>query len=243
MPDPETLAGLLSGADLVFFDLDGVLVDSNELKVDCLREGLAGFPPATVEAFLRGFRASFGRSRREHFASLYQDHLGLGGDPAGFEVFYERHAGRYAALLARRYPDAPVCAGVVELLTALADTGTRLRVATGTLGPEARRVLDTARLSGFFDGIHGGEHPKADQLATALSDTGVAPGRAILVGDSRHDRIAAHAAGIGFVHVGRHAVHQVDEVFEVDETRPMWFVADLAPTGVPRRRSPVKEHA
>ncbi|MFD0655240.1 HAD family hydrolase [Streptomyces malaysiensis] len=72
----ERLDRTLAAHRLVVFDLDGVLVDSNELKVECVREALAEFGPELVDPCVHEFRRTFGRSRREHFLAFHQDHLG-----------------------------------------------------------------------------------------------------------------------------------------------------------------------
>ena len=109
----RTLVALLRARESVHFDLDGVLLDSNELKVRCMVDAIAGLGPQVVAPFVAEFRVSFGRSRFEHFRRLYAHHLG--GDERGWEDFYAIYGGAYGALVRARYGDAPLCAHAASL--------------------------------------------------------------------------------------------------------------------------------
>ncbi|MFE7660969.1 HAD family hydrolase [Streptomyces celluloflavus] len=198
---PVPLEEALADHTAVVFDLDGVLVDSNELKVDCVRDALAAFGPELVDPFVDEFRRTFGRTRREHFLAFHRDYLGgrNTGRDEDFEPFYARYAGDYAALLGERYAKAPLCAHADRLVPALAARGVPLYVATGTLTPEAERLLGWHGLLDAFRGVLGGEEPKARRLSGVVAGTGAAPHRTVLLGDSRQDLLAAGAAGTAFV--------------------------------------------
>ncbi|MEU9967636.1 HAD family hydrolase [Streptomyces malaysiensis] len=229
----ERLDRTLATHRLVVFDLDGVLVDSNELKVECVREALAEFGPELVDPCVHEFRRTFGRSRREHFLAFHQDHLG--GEQAtgeGFETFYQRCAGRYAELLAERYPKAPLCPDADRLVRGLSERGLPLYVGTGTLTAEAERVLDGHGLAGEFRAVLGGEEPKARRLSTALAAVGADPGEAVLLGDSRQDLLAAQAVGMGFVLVTGHGFFPPAQVLDGADRQSSLVAAGLDPGGL-----------
>lgn len=218
---------------LVVFDLDGVLVDSNELKVECMREALAQFGPQLVDPYIHEFRRTFGRSRREHFLAFHRDHLGAAqATGEKFETFYQRFAGGYAELLAERYPKAPLCPDADVLVRGLCERGLPLYVATGTLTAEAERVLDGHGLAGEFRAVLGGEEPKARRLSTALAAVGAAPGEAVLLGDSRQDLLAARAVGMGFVLVTGHGFFPPAQVFDGADPQSSLLAAGLDPNGL-----------
>jgi phosphoglycolate phosphatase len=194
---PDTLIGFLSGYSTVVFDLDGVIVDTNELKTDCLRTALADLDQAVVAGFVAEFRKTFGRSRRLHFSALYHAHLGRDGD---FDEFYARYAGRYAERLADLYPRAALCSGARDLIAALARSGVPMTVATGTPTSEAVRVLGAHDLDTYFEAVLGGERPKHERIQE------VARGATVLVGDSAQDRVAAGRAGADFVFAAGYAM-------------------------------------
>jgi phosphoglycolate phosphatase-like HAD superfamily hydrolase len=227
MPEPEPvtdLCGCLAQFDVVIFDLDGVVLDSNELKVACMQATLAEFEPAVAAAFLAEFRRTFGRSRLEHFRSLYENHLRRAG---GFEQFYEVYAGKYARQLARRYPKAPMCEHARELLLGLVERRARLCVVTGTPSDEAEHVLSEHGVRSCFDAVLGGEQGKVERIAQVLGLYDVGASQVVLIGDAPHDRAAAAAAGIAFVFVERYALWSREEVM-ASAPGLAYFVYDLA---------------
>jgi len=73
-------------------------------------------------------------------------------------------------------------------------------------------IVDYLGLDGLFDAIASARDPvrpkpAPDILALCLERAGVKPERAVYVGDSDTDRIAAIAAGTHFVGVGERALH------------------------------------
>ncbi|MFF4489520.1 HAD hydrolase-like protein [Streptomyces sp. NPDC001544] len=225
----EPLGDVLARYPVVVFDLDGVLVDSNELKVECVRAAFDGFPADLVERFTDEFRRTFGRSRREHFAAFHLMSVERGLVSADFEAFYDRYAGAYADRLAHRYPGAPLCAGAAETVQYLADRDVPLYVATGTLGGEADKVLAAGGLLGAFRAVFGGEERKSRRLGEILRHAGVEARDVVLVGDSRQDVLAADEMDIDVVLVTRYGFFPPEQVLRDRAGRPARIVTDLNP--------------
>ena len=221
------LGALLRRRGSVHFDLDGVLLDSNRIKVGCMADAIAGLGPAVADAFVAEFERSFGRNRREHFLRLHRDFLG--GEPAGFEDFFARYGGAYAALVAARYPQAEVCEHARELLAELHAAGIPMTVVTGTPGAEAEAMLERHGLRGYFRAVLGGEFPKRDQLREVLRMLRTRGSAATYLGDSASDMTAADAAGLDFIFVERYALDRSVPFLAARRGEPVTFVRDLAP--------------
>jgi phosphoglycolate phosphatase-like HAD superfamily hydrolase len=125
-----------------------------------------------------------------------------------------------------------VLPGVEELLPRLLDDGYLLGLVTGNLEAAGHIKLHRARLNRFFSfGGYGSDSTERAELTRIALRRGalvygepVAPGKAIVVGDTPHDVEAAHAAGIACIGVGSHN-------FGVDELRAAdadYVVASLA---------------
>lgn len=228
MPD-RALIDLLRGRESVHFDLDGVLVDSNELKVRCMIDAIAGLGPQVVAPFVDEFRVSFGRSRFEHFRRLYAHHLG--GDELGWEDFYVIYGGAYGALVRARYGDAPLCAHAGSLL---AEVGVPMTVVTGTPTAEALAVLRRHGLDGAFEAILGGEQHKAVRVREALALTGSSRAGAVVVGDSLADLAAANQNRVSAVFVERYSLDPEVATLAIARGEQVSVVRDLDPTGTVR---------
>jgi phosphoglycolate phosphatase-like HAD superfamily hydrolase len=229
MPD---LITMLRGRESVHFDLDGVLLDSNELKVRCMIDAIAGLGPQIVAPFVDEFRVSFGRSRREHFRRLYAHHLG--GDELGWEDFYAIYGGAYGALVRARYGSAPLCAHAASLVRSLAAAGVPMTVVTGTPTGEAAAVLRLHGLDGAFAAILGGEQPKPVRLREALAATGSSRDGAIFLGDSLADLQAANQRRMEIVFVERYSLDPEVAQLAIDRGERVSVVRDLDPAGALR---------
>jgi len=97
------------------------------------------------------------------------------------------------------YPEIP------ELLDELRAAGHQLHVATSKPEVFARRIIDHFDLAAHFTSIHGSEldgtrSDKGDLIAHILSERGIDPARALMIGDRKHDIIGARrnaVQGIG----------------------------------------------
>jgi phosphoglycolate phosphatase len=90
---------------------------------------------------------------------------------------------------------------VVEALEGLRAQAIRLGVCTNKTQAPTDRLLSALGLDRFFAAIVGGDavpakKPDPGHLAAVLERLGAAPARAVMVGDSGHDVIAARALGV-----------------------------------------------
>lgn len=175
--------------DLVIFDCDGVLVDSEPISNRLLAEHLtaAGFPTTTHESLERYMGGSF--------ASMLEDvRLRFGGEVReGFSEAY--HADLFPAF------DAELSA-VVGIAAVLDGLRVASCVASSGAPERIRRVLATTGLLERFDGrifsaveVERGK-PAPDLFLHAAARMGVAPERCAVVEDSPMGVAAGVAAGM-----------------------------------------------
>jgi phosphoglycolate phosphatase len=177
--------------DLVLFDLDGTLIDSLDDLVNATNHMLLslGRPAATREQV----RSYVGQGARRLVARAMPD-----AAPAeveqGLSLFLDYNE-EHIVDRTRLYP------GVMETLTALRDAGLTLAVVSNKNVALCSKVLTTLKAEGFFACVIGADSlaerkPSPEPLLKVLSDLGVPPERAVMVGDSVNDIAAGQAAGI-----------------------------------------------
>jgi phosphoglycolate phosphatase/AHBA synthesis associated protein len=201
----------------VLFDMDGVLVRSEEAWLRVLEDAGRRFrgSPVTREEFA----PTFGQGTAADVSVF-----GLRCTPAELDAFYVEHLPRYAGEVWVN-PDAR------ELLETLAARGLRRAVVTNSVSPLARALLGAAHLLEFFEvlacaDLVANSKPAPDLVLYALGRLGVAPGSAVMVGDSRFDRGAAQAAGVRFVGLGLDGDARIERLGEL-----LRFTADLGSPG------------
>jgi HAD superfamily hydrolase (TIGR01509 family) len=188
----------MSRFDLVIFDCDGVLVDSERLSVRLDAELLAqlGWPLSEAEIIERWV----GRTEAAMRAEI-EEHLGRDVGPE-WDAFSDRYLATFAAEL------EPVD-GIHGAVAAIQATGVATCVASsGDHGKIRRNLARTGLLERFEGRLFSGddvEHgkPAPDLFLHAASVMGVAPDRTAVVEDSRHGVAAARAAGMwAFAYAG-----------------------------------------
>jgi len=181
--------------DAVLFDLDGTLVDT----IDDLADG--------ANAML----AELGRARRSRdeihsfvgkgMANLVArclDHAEGAGDDdvlARALASFRRHYGALNGRRSRVYP------GVIETLEALRARQRRLACVTNKPADFTLPLLERMRLAHYFTAVVSGDtlpvkKPDPAMITHACALLAVPGTRALMIGDSANDALAARAAGV-----------------------------------------------
>lgn len=177
--------------DLVIFDCDGVLIDSEVISAQVLVELAAesgiGFDlPYVARHFLGRSFPTVARTIREHFARDL---------PPEFEQDYR------ARLLRRFETELRPTPGIVPLLQGLAVPAC---VATSSSPPRTARSLRLAGLDRLLPRVFTASlvargKPAPDLFLHAAAEMGADPRRCLVVEDSRPGLEAARAAGMEVV--------------------------------------------
>jgi HAD superfamily hydrolase (TIGR01509 family) len=185
--------------DLIVFDCDGVLVDSERLsiRVDAMFLDRLGWPMGEVEIVER----FVGRSDAD-MRAVIEEHLG-GPIPADIDEEFDRlYRETFEAEL------TPVD-GIVEALDAIVAAGIPICVASSGGHAKIKRSLELTGLTQYFgDRIFSASDvangkPAPDLFLHAASRMGAAPARCAVIEDSAFGVDAAIAAGMqAFAYAG-----------------------------------------
>lgn len=185
-----------SDYQVYIFDCDGVLLNSNDIKITAMREALKSVHEVTsgVERAVSFFKKNFGKSRYYHVDQFLNGLVSLKLGASHQEV-RESLLGAYARLLDRRYEEAPIIDGTREFLSRLSGD---LYVASGSEEAQLRRVLDARGLSKNFKDIFGSPKLKLEIVEQILSRYD-ATTKFVMFGDAMADLEVASAVNIDFV--------------------------------------------
>ena len=193
--------------DLIVFDWDGTLMDSEAKIVRCMRA-------AAVDTGVT-----------DPGSDAIRNIIGLGLNEAMLALFPEQTAARRADLIEgyRRHfleldsTDMPLFPGVTQGLTQLTQQGYLLAIATGKARRGLNRVLDDTGMRHLFvssrcaDEAFSKPHPQ--MLEDILDDTGVDAERALMVGDTVYDMEMARSAKVAGLAVS-YGVHARERLLD-----------------------------
>jgi phosphoglycolate phosphatase len=192
---------------LIVFDWDGTLMNSEARIVTCLRRAAedVGFAVPSVAAS----RDIIGLGLDEAMARLFP-----GVDAAGQEALVEAYRGHW---LGDAIEPSPMFEGARELVVGLHEAGLMLAIATGKSRRGLDHVLGDFGLEHLFDATrcadetHSKPHPQ--MLEEILTDLDTPPDLALMVGDTEYDMQMAGSAGVPAVGI-EHGVHSRERLLQ-----------------------------
>lgn len=181
--------------DLIIFDCDGVLLDSNNMKVSAMNSALTlsnYYTNQQVESLTKQFKNNFGRSRFHHVDSFVDPLLLDIEKKSDLKTFL---LNSYAEQVNSLYLTVPEAVGIKPLLRVLSSKA--LYVASGSEQEQLKVTLERRGFSEFFKGILGSPETKVNNINNILN--GVKYNKAVMVGDAVADYEAALENSIDFV--------------------------------------------
>ena len=182
--------------ELVVFDCDGTLVDSQHVILAAMHAAFdaLGLPRCADQ----DVRRIVGLSLPEALAALLGEELGA--DQALLDRLVRAYRQAFVDLRSRDgHQPEPLYPGILESLRSLSDKGHLLAVATGKSMRGLRLILQHHGIEHLFISLQTADHhpskPHPAMLQAAMSEAGAAPERTVLVGDTSYDMRMARNAG------------------------------------------------
>lgn len=178
----------------VFFDFDGVLVDSTRLKTQAFYTLFRDYPREDVEKIVEYHRQHGGVSRVLKIQHAFDSILKLPLEEHQLHVL----AKRYEELVIEQVISAPWISGARQALDSLiADCP--LFLISGTPQPELRTIIHNRNMSQYFREVLGSPVSKIEHLRNLLQNYSLTPSDCVFVGDAHTDMHAAQTHGIPFI--------------------------------------------
>lgn len=179
----------------LYFDCDGVILDSNEIKSTAFFDVALEFTDeSTAHEFMMYHQKNGGISRFKKFEYLFSSML----KQTSFEPDLEKALKRYGQTVLEKLLVCPMIPGIENFLRDLKDQ--RKYVISGGKQVELEEVFKARGLSLYFEGIYGSPRDKF-QLLTDLGLSRGVKNDGTYFGDSRLDFEAATEFGLDFVFI------------------------------------------
>ena len=177
----------------IFFDFDGVIAESVNVKTDAFRKLYLSFSEDIANKVVEHHRANGGMSRFEKFKLYHKKYLNIDLDIKGVDEM----SSRFSALVKQGVIDSPEIEGSHDFLHEFKDSY-NMFVITGTPTEESKDICIARGIYNCFRGIFGSPKKKDYWSNYILKTYNLKPGETIFVGDATADYNAAIETNIKF---------------------------------------------
>ncbi len=226
------MTSLAEAVDLVVFDFDGTICESADVKTEAFYQLYLDEEGPDFAAAVRDYHLEYAGVSRYDKIKYYEEEML--GRPCPDDRMNEV-ADRFGDIVRGRVIASPLVPGVADFSATHRDDVPML-VASATPTGELREIAAARSITGWFDAVEGSPTLKGDIIKVFLADRGVAPDRAVMVGDQFSDLDAAQAAGVHFVAYRSPNEEQLfdDEVHVIDHfNQPAEAISYVAAGGTP----------
>jgi beta-phosphoglucomutase-like phosphatase (HAD superfamily) len=177
-----------------FFDFDGVLADSVEVKTRAFAKLFEPHGPEIVERVVDHHRRHGGMTRAEKFRHYHREYLGTTLNEEGLADLCRR----FAALVVDEVVAAPEIPGAEEFVKRWSSK-LDCFVISATPDEEIEEIVRRRGLTGYFKGVFGSSLDKKTNLQNLLSKYAFDPLKCCFFGDAESDYQAARTCETHFI--------------------------------------------
>lgn len=178
---------------VIFFDFDGVLAESVNVKTEAFRKLYLPYGTSIAERVVAYHLAHGGVSRFEKIALFHRQWLNL---PITDEELLQI-AAQFSKLCLEGVVNAPEVKGAQAFL----DSAEHYRkfIITGTPTDEIRQILQLRNMATYFEAAYGSPEKKEYWAGKILAEQRLNPAECVFIGDAMADYHAAKLHDIPFV--------------------------------------------
>ncbi len=181
--------------DYVFFDFDGVILDTVNIKTEAFKEIYKRCGRDIVKKVADHHLANGGMSRYAKFRFYHEKFLGIKlSDREVTDL-----ADKFSKLVFKKVLNAKFIKGALEFLQICRKRKKLCFIVSSTPEAEINRIVKMRRLSSYFESAKGSPRIKEDNIKMLLKQRKIGNKKAVLFGDSSNDLEAARSNNIGFI--------------------------------------------
>lgn len=181
--------------DAIFFDWDGVITDSVDIKTQAFSDMFAQFGKEIQSKVVLHHTLNGGMSRFEKFALYYKEYLGVILDEQKMHAL----TNEFSLLVKEKIVQAQYIEGAYETILSQYEKGVQLFVVSGTPTQELVEIVKSKKLERYFLELCGSPTSKKEWLSMLLQKYSLKEDACLIVGDSLVDYEAAIATGVNFL--------------------------------------------
>jgi HAD superfamily hydrolase (TIGR01549 family) len=179
----------LNEYDTIILDCDGVIFNSNYLKLDAFRDAIDSYDQNIIDDFIEYFKKSFGTSRYVLTRVFIEDFLKLEFDEELYNIILDKYSNNCVSL----YQKVNTTYNFLEFIEKYQNK--QLYIASGSDEEELKLVFRNRNLDKYFKNIFGSPKSKSDIVKDIVDNKN----KFIMIGDAKSDMLAAKDSKINFI--------------------------------------------
>lgn len=189
----------------ILFDLDGVLLDSLNLKGEVFIEVFSSYSQFSSK-IMQYHLANGGVTRRRKIEYIYK----LVTESTPNEETLDALTVKFSNILNSRLSDIKLFPGASQVLASLTKMGFKLFSISSMPTIEAESILQNLEIKKFFSGILDTSSGKIAAVSKFIQGNSILNNNIIYIGDSREDFICAKTFDLTFILVNNDNFEEVD---------------------------------
>jgi HAD superfamily hydrolase (TIGR01549 family) len=179
----------------VFFDFDGVILDSVDVKTNAFGKMFSKYG-SEIESAVRSYHlANTGVSRFDKFRYYYDSLL---FQPIDDELLAKLSA-EFSAIAFAEVVAAQFMPGALEALEQLKKASVPMYIVSATPETEMQTIVKERGLEKYFDEVHGSPRKKYEIVREIVSRKKLDAQKCLFIGDAISDYKAAQETGVSFL--------------------------------------------
>ena len=179
---------------IIFWDFDGVILNSNKVRDKGFEMVLSGFPKDEVDKLLRFHRKNGGLSRYVKFRHFFEV---IKGKEISEEEIND-WASKFSDIMLSSLKDKTLLIPETNNFIKENYQNYQMHIVSGSDQTELRELCKSLEIEHFFKSIHGSPTPKNDLVKIIIEKHNYEPASGILIGDSINDYEAAKVNDLHF---------------------------------------------
>jgi phosphoglycolate phosphatase-like HAD superfamily hydrolase len=193
--------------NVILWDFDGVIIDSNSVRELGFREVLRRHEPEQVEKLIDFHNANGGWSRYVKFRYFYEEIL----KRSITDNKVRELANSFSSIMEKNLSNPGLLIdNTIHFIEEMYSNGKQMHIVSGSDGNELRSLCEKLELSKYFLSINGSPTPKTELVRFLIHNSPLHPKHFCLIGDALNDYDAANENGIKFYGYNNPSLKKLD---------------------------------
>ena len=185
----------LTSIKTIFFDFDGVIADSVDIKTKAFAKLFERYGDEVVKKVVEYHLSHGGVSRYDKFRYYYQNFLGKKITDDEIDTLDKK----FSEIVYNEVLKAPFIEGVLDFLDICDREGKNMFVISATPKKEIERIVKARGIDRYFREVVGSPPTKDENLTYLIKQYDIDPLKAVYFGDSPNDLEVAQKHLISFI--------------------------------------------